>query len=323
MVKELLYTKTGGYPSFISISGLNQEIVDNEDYILAYSEDTMLCYGASKANPNGNSFIAAMCNDGSTTKKDGFDFREDIKLAFYDSQLDDFFELEFKVTNWQTGDVVDLKFMNLGLFKVEVTSIGDLIDMSYDEELAEVKLEIIGEEKVDKDDYFFKVSDKNIKSFIVVTSGSGQIVEGRWWDSKQNMYCNYKYIPAESEQSVTITAVGTDGFTEEMVTTTKLVKFGTEQPSNEETLIFENEYYKIIKKPFRSFGDYIFVENKCQDNLAFRLYFNKDNKKTSNTVALKKGETDRTLSADYDSLYVGWIKIGWSQYERIDETYEL
>lgn len=320
MRKELLFKNTGN-PAFISVTGLSMEFVDTQDSLVVYSEETKLCYGSYPVlSPNSYNFVVAYGNDEYEQGRTGFNQNETIKLAYYDAQMDSFFDLDYNITDWQ-GNPSELKFIKFGMYKVEVLGVGDLLTLNTDPELSEVFVKVEGEKEVDHDDYFFSAGGKNIQGLIVVTSGTGQLKKGKWW--VDNKWANYKYIPAPNEQSVTITALATNIFTEALISDAFLVKFSSEQPQGEGVTVGENEYYKIVKKPFRSFGDYVFITNKDQRKLGLRLYFNKDGKVTSNVQVLDKGETGRALKAQYDSVQVKWIKLGVSDYINVNETYNL
>lgn len=333
MKKQLLFYNTGK-PSFLSVRNLDMGFVDPNDHLIAYSEADNVCYGSYPIKSNGYNFVMAMGNDNTSTKKDGFDYQEDIKLAIYDKQTDTIFKLDCIVKDWQ-GKTTELKYMNLGVFIVEIIDIGEPINLDYHEELAKVIITIEGEDEgeADMDPYFFKLKTQNVNNPIVVASMGGQIVEGQWWIKDQNMLATHKYIPVGNEKNVTITSIGTDAFTGQMVTAAKLVKFSEEQqpePPNEIT-IAENEFFRIYKKEFRSFGEFIFFQNNKNAKQSTRLIYTKDSgSKTSNSVITEKyggkNDTDRSLKAsDYKTITVGYTKLIYDdigvKYERINETY--
>lgn len=331
MKKQLLFYNTGN-PSFLSVRNLDMGFVDPNDHLITYSESDNVCYGSYPISTSNFNYVMAMGNDGTTTKKDGFGNREDIKLAIYDKQTDTILKLEYTVKDWQ-GNNIELKYSKFGMFIVEITAIGDPISLDYHEDLAQVLITIKGEDEVDMDPYFFELKTQNVNNPIVVASMGGEIVEGQWWIKEQQMFATHKYIPVGNEKSITITSIGTDAFTGQMVTTAKLVKFGEEQPEPpEETTIGENEFFRIYKKEFRSFGEYVFFENKKNAKQNTRLMYTRENgSRVSNTVITEKigsnNDTDMSLKAtDYKTVKVGYTKLIYDseiKYERINETYNI
>jgi hypothetical protein len=98
-----------------------------------------------------------------------------------------------------------------------------------------------------------------------------------------------------------------------------------EPTAGDVNVVVDNEYFKITTEPFRSFGTFTFITNKSGEKLGLTVvHIKPDGKKINWSKGLKKGQTLRMLQSDnYESIYINYIKIGVSNYIRLNETYSL
>lgn len=305
---ELLFYKTQPNPAFISVSNLTMDFVDEQDYLFAYTSE-MRCAGTYSVVSDPN-FLPAFGKD---AWNPGFDYNEAIGVGIYDSQTGIFYKLQGNTKGWN-GKSTQLKWMPLNLLRFEITGIDGEVDLIVDEQLAEVKLTITGPETwntiTQNENYYFNVNAKNISNYVVTASQAGELKEIRRWFN--DTFWNHLYTPDADDNSVTLTAVGTNKWTGEVLQFQKLVQFTSiDEPKPTGDALYENQYFKIVL-----IDDVLYLE--AVSTVPVYVNFQVNNRSTTKYLVSSKGTKagDRKKVASTKNLTD--FKINWAMYKGVD-----
>ncbi len=318
---ELLFHKTEPTPTFISISNsTDNAIFSLGDWVFAYSDDK--CFGSAKLS---DGMLPAFGED---SWQNGFKYGDKIKLGLFDFETGKFYQLEGNTTDWLKGESTQLKWYPLGLYKFEITGVGEEIGLIADPELSEVKLTIEANTDAVKpgDKVFLKVRAKNTGDPFVIAQGNGTIEEVKRWVSGFG-WVTHIYTPADNDKTVFINAAALSNFTKGMATAqqqitveSKVTKPG--EPSGD-GVIYENaEYGFSLEKRTRGAMELVYLTPN--DQFEYRLILARsDGNKSLNAGNIPAGGSKLITPVEMNGVATTELQFQFINKQRVNLKVKL
>ena len=290
MRKELLTVNTGN-PAFAVIMDNQLSVADTTDFVGFYATRDGKNYNfGTHGLMIPNSIVTGFGDDNTTTTHEGFEYNEEMKVWFYDSQSDKFFDVKPGVViNDYTNTTIDkMVFQPISLYKIINATLGEEITLEVDPVLTEVKLT-----GIDYPDVIKPGSNEAIKLVYIAKN----VTEPQFFVSVgKGVVKDNLYIFAPTDTNVVINIVASNVFTGELLTTQ--IKFTLD------TAITSNAVFEDDAVLFYPSSDKLIMKAKKQ--LVFRLY-RKDAGVLKQMVGgpIKEGVTKVIIPGNYQRSWMG------------------
>lgn len=243
-------------PAFIRVYGFT----GNEgDYFFAYDTHGF-CRGAY---PVKYQLIRAFGDTDDIEDLQGFKVGDPILPGYYQASTGKFFKLNSNKM---------FLFQPLGLFKMNVTGLGEEIELNIIPELTASVLDFdyapVIQDVYKDENVFFNLKAENVEDIEVTKSqvGKGFIKPVKRYLSESNKFVNYVYEATDDDEGILqLNAFATNIFSGEDIETELIIilensRPDKEEPQQESTIVYDNNDITIVRRDYKSFGEYLFVE---------------------------------------------------------------
>ncbi len=304
---ELLYSRTGSNPAFISID-MSQVGWDDGDYLFTYADS--LCFGSNPVNGD-RSFVVAYGKD---QYDPGFAFNQNMRFGYYDANTKISVELIGSTFN-QNGNMTIPRWMSLNLLKFTVKELGDTIQLKVNPALSDVAIITslkstwsIAGSKTDNIMYF-KLDAKNVDGLNVTTNGAGNLSKVKRW--VYNSWVNFAYTVEPSDNDVLFIASGQNKWTGADVLEQYQVKIDRDKAPNPEGDLYANQYFKLYKA-----GNWIFIE--ALTSTPVYVNFNINGVAKTKYIVSSRGTKPGDKKQVCGTVNTKELTINWAMYKGVD-----